>query len=190
MEAIRSEIAQLIRVRLEDASKWNASLTPRAEEKLHKEINCASLLSVSVSSASVFEVVDEHSNIVDLEKSECTCLNWKLMGVPCRHAIASLSFIGRNAYDFCEKYFDSDHYRLTYSETINPVLDMDSISSISNIEMVDDSYPKVELPKAHRTPGRPKKRRIEPVDLDKRTFLCGICKGPGHNKKTCKALVL
>ncbi|XP_031477199.1 uncharacterized protein LOC116248507 [Nymphaea colorata] len=190
VEAIRSEIVELFRARLEASDKWNTRLTAKAEEKMRREIDRAPLLSVSVSSALVFEVIDDHTNIVDLEKSDCTCLNWKVMGLPCRHLIASLNCIGRDAYDYCERYFLSDYYKLTYTESINPVLDVDSISSVSNAETVVDSYPNVELPKIHRQRGRPKKRRVELHDTEKRTFLCGKCKEPGHNKKTCKAFGL
>ncbi|KAF3784423.1 hypothetical protein EJ110_NYTH30156 [Nymphaea thermarum] len=190
VEVMRCEITELFRTRLENSTKWNTSLTPKAEEKLHKEMDRAPLLSVSVSSATVFEVIDDHINKVDLERWECSCLNWKLMGLPCRHAIAALNCIGQSAYEFCERYFTSDCYRLTYSETINPVLDIDSISSTTNMEMVVDSYPNVELPKTRRLRGRPRKRRLESQEIEKRTLLCSKCKGPGHNKTTCKAYAL
>ncbi|KAF3487962.1 hypothetical protein F2Q69_00056021 [Brassica cretica] len=45
----------------------------------------------------------------------------------------------------------------------------------------------VTPPPTRRTPGRPKSKQEEPVDMIKRQLQCSNCKGLGHNKKTCKA---
>ncbi|XP_031503575.1 uncharacterized protein LOC116266470 [Nymphaea colorata] len=190
VDNIRHKIAELILQRARESASWFSALAPKAEEKLQKEIEYAPSLSVSVCSQLTFEVTDDHVNVVNLEKRECSCLSWKVTGLPCRHAIASLHRIGRNPYDYCERYYTVSCYNQTYTEAINPVMNVDSIIHRKpKIAAVSASRQKVDLPRARRPPGRPRKRRIEVQEVVKKTTYCSRCKGPGHNKKTCKAAI-
>ena len=59
---------------------------------------------------------------MDISKWDCSCLDWKSTGLPCCHAIAVFNCTGRDVYDYCSRYYKSDNYRLTYSESINSAL--------------------------------------------------------------------
>ncbi|KAF3781848.1 hypothetical protein EJ110_NYTH34016 [Nymphaea thermarum] len=179
VDALRRRVMELIYARRELSNQWQTRLTPKSEARLQREMDYARSLSVTVFSGTKFKVIDDHVNVVDLDICECTCRNWKLTGLPCRHVIVSLNCIGRDVYDYCERYLTADSYRLAYSEPINPILDVD---------IVVNSTPGITRYRMPSRPGecRPKKKRDELQPNGKRPFHCSRCKGLGHNRATCK----
>ncbi|GFY80883.1 hypothetical protein Acr_01g0006920 [Actinidia rufa] len=45
----------------------------------------------------------------------------QLPGLPCSHAIAVFNYSRKNLFEYCSEYYTVDRFRLTYSESINPV---------------------------------------------------------------------
>ncbi|XP_008808995.2 uncharacterized protein LOC103720843 isoform X2 [Phoenix dactylifera] len=177
--ALHAKIKDVLDSRRQTSSTWAGTLTPSIEQKLQKEIPKARMLLVVCSSDSVFEVHGSSINVVNIASWECTCQRWQLMGLPCLHAIAVFNRVGRSAYDYCSRYFRCESYRLTYSASINPVPDIESISSVAGA----NSYP----PHTQRPPGRRKRKRINPRKTSIRPLHCSRCKEAGHNKATCEA---
>lgn len=186
IDTVRCKMMEMICTRREASSMWSTALTPAAEEKLQMEMFNSRALNVLFSTGSVFEVRDNLVNIVNIENWDCTCRQWQISGLPCIHAVAVLDRTGRNVYDYCSKFFSVDSYRLTYSESINPITDIEK-------RVNDDSTPQAMIypPRVHRIrrpPGRPKEKRAGSQDMRKhlRPLHCSRCKAVGHNKKTCK----
>ncbi|KAL0388946.1 UNVERIFIED_CONTAM: hypothetical protein Sradi_2776400 [Sesamum radiatum] len=117
-----------------------------------------------------------------LESSQwvTSCKGWQLSGLPCCHAIAVLECLGRSLYDYCSRFFMTDSYRATYTESINP---MPNVEKPERSELQEATI--VTPPPTKRPPGRPKLKLVESVDIIKRQLQCSKCKGLGHNKKTC-----
>ncbi|XP_077227852.1 uncharacterized protein LOC143860891 [Tasmannia lanceolata] len=188
---IRRKMMEMIYTRREASNMWSTTLTPSMEQKLQKEIFNSHSLNVFFSSDSVFEVRDSNSaNIVNIETWECTCRRWQITGLPCMHSVAVFNRTGRNAYDYCSKYFTVDCYRLTYSESINPMPDLVDTPLNGEKPLNGDSTPitVVYPPRTRRPPGRPKSKKIEQQEMEKRArpIRCSKCKKFGHNKITCK----
>ncbi|KAL0385232.1 UNVERIFIED_CONTAM: hypothetical protein Sradi_2917500 [Sesamum radiatum] len=183
IEALIYMITELINTRQMESSKWTTKLTPSKEKRIQEEALKAHALRVFISSDVLFEVHDDSTHVVDIEKWECTCLEWKGSGIPCRHAIAAFNCSGRSVYDYCSRHFTVERYRLTYSDPINPV---PGIGVPFGKEDADSGDLKV-LPPAPRSPNQQKKDQTKTDDPDKRTVTCSKCKEPGHNKASCKA---
>ncbi|XP_056865310.1 uncharacterized protein LOC108855530 [Raphanus sativus] len=118
------------------------------------------------------------------EKLNCDCKMWRLTGLPCSHAVAVIECIEKSPYEYCSRYLTSESFRLMYAESINPV---PNGGMMMMAEEQIEGVVSVTPPPARRTPGRPKSKQVEPIEMIKRQLQCSNCKGLGHNKKTCKA---
>lgn len=186
IEAIVQMMADLMNTRRTESREWkNSMLTPSKEELLERETMKASKLQVLSSSESVFEVRDDTVNVMNLETRECSCNGWRETGImPCSHAIAVFKSTGRNVYDFCSKYFTIESFKLTYSESVNPV---SGKPDDDDEEYEEGSVEAVLPPLISRTLGEEKMKPMKPKARAKRVVCCTKCKAAGHNKATCKA---
>lgn len=180
VDVLRGKIMELIYRRRLESSQWVTRLTPFMEDKLQQEMSKARSLQVLLSHGNTFEVRGESVDVVDIDHWDCSCKGWQLSGLPCCHAIPVLECIGRNLYDYCSRFFTTDSYRLTYTESINP---MPNVEKPERNELQEATI--VTPPPTKRPPGRPKLKLVESVDIIKRQLQCSKCKGLGHNKKTC-----
>ncbi|KAL3573340.1 hypothetical protein D5086_023953 [Populus alba] len=178
--ACRPEIFQ----RRADSNQWLTRLTPSAEEKLEKESLKVHSLQVLLSAGSIFEVRGESVEVVDIDRWDCSCKDWQLTGLPCCHALAVIGCIGRSPYDYCSRYFTTESYRLTYSESVHPVPNVDMPLEKDSSQVAVTVTP----PPTRRPPGRPTTKKYGQQDVVKRQLQCSRCKGLGHNKSTCKVV--
>uniref|UniRef100_A0A2P2MXP3 SWIM-type domain-containing protein n=1 Tax=Rhizophora mucronata TaxID=61149 RepID=A0A2P2MXP3_RHIMU len=187
VEALRCKMMELMYKHQTDSSEWATKLTPSKEQKLQEEILKSFDLRVFVSSDTLFEVHDRDSVIVvDIEKSDCNCMRWKLTGIPCSHAIAVFSRKHWSAYDYCSRYFTADSFRLTYSKSINPVLET---FQPQDEDKAASERARVLPPISPRPLDQPEEKRKKPQRELKRIMTCSRCRGEGHNKVTCKEIL-
>ena len=185
VDVIRGKIMELIYTRRADSDQWLTRLTPSMEEKLEKESLKVRSLQVLLTTGSIFEVRGESIEVVDMDRWDCSCKGWQLTGLPCSHAIAVISCIGRSPYDYCSRYFTIESYRLTYAESVQPIPD------VERPLLKDSSQALVTVtpPPTRRPPGRPTTKKVGSQEVMKRQLQCSRCKGLGHNKSTCKELL-
>ncbi|XP_076951144.1 uncharacterized protein LOC143624334 [Bidens hawaiensis] len=187
IDVLRGKLMELIYTRRVDSNRWTTTLTPSMEEKLKNESLKARSFQVLPSESSVFEVHGETVEAVDISQWDCSCKGWQLTGLPCCHAIAVFECVGKNAYDYCSRYFMAESYRNTYAESIYPIPDVDGPVEGEGISVI------VTPPPAKRPPGKPGRRaklkQAGSLELIRRQMQCSKCKGLGHNKKTCKEVV-
>ncbi|OVA05861.1 Phox/Bem1p [Macleaya cordata] len=179
IDAIRCKMMELVNTRRVDSSKYASKLTPCKEEKLQEELKKARTLKVLFSSDSMFEVHDGFINVVNMNQQECSCRRWKITGLPCSHAIAVFNSTGRSAYDYCSRYFTTEAFQLTYSESINPLPEIEKPVNSEPSEKVLVHPPRTQL-------RCPKRKRAKLQEVAKRPLHCSKCKGEGHNKASCK----
>jgi zinc finger SWIM domain-containing protein 3 len=175
---------ELIYTRKVESDQWLTRLTPSVEDKLQKEILKAQSLQVMFSPSNTFEVQDFLGavNVVNIDAWDCSCREWQLNGFPCLHAVAVLQHIGRDVYDYCSKYYTTEAFRLTYSESIKPV------PTVDKPVLGESSEVQVNPSPLRCVSGSPKKRRIRSRGVVKRPLHCSRCKGEGHNKVSCNVV--
>ncbi|XP_042476936.1 uncharacterized protein LOC122058349 isoform X2 [Macadamia integrifolia] len=182
VDVIRGKMMELIYTRRVESNQWLTRLTPSMEEKLQHETLKARSLKVLFSPGSRFEVRGDSIEEVDIDHWDCSCKGWQITGLPCSHAIAVFECTGRNSYDYCSRYFTTESYRLTYTESIHPLSNIDRLM----LKELADTKVTVTPPPTRRPPGRPKNKQTGLKEVVKRQLQCSRCKGIGHNKKTCK----
>lgn len=181
VDVIRGKIMELIVARKTASDQWDTRLSPSMEEKLKKEGQRTHSFSVLQSTCSTYEVCGDVTEVVDIDRWECSCKSWQLTGVPCCHAIAVIGGIGQSVYDYCSRYCTTESYRLTYSEVVHPISCVE-LSASKDSQLVVTVTP----PPTKRPPGRPATKRFGSQEVVKRHLHCSRCKGLGHNKSTCK----
>ncbi|XP_024020388.1 uncharacterized protein LOC21411544 isoform X1 [Morus notabilis] len=187
VDVIRGKIMELMYTRRTESNQWLTRLTPSMEEKLEKENQQVRGLHVLLSAGSTFEVRGDSIEIVNIDHWDCSCRGWQLTGLPCCHATAVISCLAQSPYDYCSRYYTTESYRLTYSESIHPVpnVEMPLLQDSSKTTLAVTVTP----PPTRRPPGRPTTKKQGSQDMSKRQLQCSRCKGLGHNKSTCKEIV-
>lgn len=185
VDVIRGKIMELIYTRRTDSNQWLTRLTPSMEEKLEKETHKAHAFQVLMSAGSTFEVRGDSIEVVDIDNWSCSCRGWQLTGLPCCHTIAVVGCMRQSPYDYCLRYYTTESYRLTYSESIHPIPNTDAATLQDSSQIAVTVIP----PPTRRPPGRPTTKKYGSQDVVKRQLQCSRCKGLGHNKSTCKELL-
>jgi hypothetical protein len=126
--------------------------------------------------------------IVDTAKRTCSCGFWELVGIPCRHAVAALSYRKQNPSDYVDEYYSRAKYLECYGFGVSPINGMEMWPEVD----IEEPLP----PHFKRGPGRPKKLRIRELDeLGTRmrrpgvNYRCTKCDKFGHNKRKCKSTI-
>ncbi|KAL5547734.1 hypothetical protein UlMin_002965 [Ulmus minor] len=191
IETLTYKMLGLMDSHREDSRLWTARLAPSMEEKLLQQASKAHGLKVLISSEMLFEVHDDLIHVVDIGKRECSCQRWKQTGLPCCHAIAVFRNAGKNVYDYCSQYFTADSFRLAYSGRINAVEEKYKPSTDEKTDSED--VQEVLPPLVSRPPPSEKKEKEPKPEGSKvrkpRVVTCAKCKGTGHYKATCKAII-
>lgn len=183
VDAIRGKIMDVIYTRRAESNQWLTRLTPSMGEQLGKESVKVGSLQLLISTGNSFEVRGDTTEVVDLDNCACSCKGWQLTGLPCCHAIAIMGCLDRDPYDYCARYFTTENYRLTYSESVHPITNVDRPVNDFSQGAVSVT---VTPPPTRRPPGRPTTKKLGSKELAKRQLQCSRCKGTGHNKLTCK----
>jgi zinc finger SWIM domain-containing protein 3 len=181
VDAVRCKIMEFIHTRRTNSNQWPTRLTPTMEENLEKESVKIQSLQVLIISDNTFEVRGETIEFVDTEQYTCSCKLWQITGLPCCHAIAVFSCTSRDMYNYCARYFMTETYRVTYSESIHPIPDQNDFVTAGVT---------VTPPPTRRPPGRPSGKKFGSQEAIKRQLQCSRCKATGHNKSTCKQFLL
>ncbi|XP_034574049.1 uncharacterized protein [Setaria viridis] len=181
IDSLRTKIMEIIESRREACKAWSGPLTPSMEYKAKEEMMKAGKMTVLCSSETVFEVRGNAIFVVNLANWECTCRRWQLSGLPCVHAVAVFNRIGRSYYDYCSKFFRLESYHLTYSGTIFPIPDMDTVDFSAGANLIPPPKP--------RSSDKPRRKRFNPNKVPTVIRLCSRCKQAGHNKATCEAIL-
>nr|KAJ0187036.1 hypothetical protein LSAT_V11C900495010 [Lactuca sativa] len=99
---------------------------------------------------------DQH--VVDVRNQTCTCRKRELMGIPCRHAIATLNEMSRDPqaeldiYKWVHKMYWLETWQKAYSFKVEPIK--------GRLMWLKSNCPTKLTPPPHRTQvGRPKKKR-------------------------------
>ncbi|XP_051117000.1 uncharacterized protein LOC127241819 isoform X2 [Andrographis paniculata] len=193
IEAVVKMIEEMIIGRRTESSQWTSKLTPTNENKIRAASLKAQGLRVFISSDVLFEVHDDSTHVINIERRECTCLEWKCNGIPCCHAIGAFNYLGKNVYEYCPNYCSVESFCLTYSEPINPVPDFSKEDSdLGEVQVLPPAA--VAAPRSTTTTTTQQKKEQTKTtmtaaeDPDKRTVTCSKCKEAGHNKASCKAV--
>ncbi|KAL5578885.1 hypothetical protein UlMin_011327 [Ulmus minor] len=168
LDSIMKKMVEWFNERWEKAQNLTSPLTPEYKRQLH-HINA----NKSVVRGGGYDAV------VDLQQMTCTCKKFDLEKLPCEHALRAMGEIGENKFYECWLiYYNVSYWRISYDESIYPVL------SQSDWEIPDDIGEVMVLPpklKQQRKRGQPRTNRYRSSsELPKRKHKCTKCGEDGH----------
>nr|KAJ0190181.1 hypothetical protein LSAT_V11C800400300 [Lactuca sativa] len=160
LEFIREYLMKRICNVMKEMKKAKGPLTPTATDILTVRKTVASQYIARWNGGGKYQVTgalqDQH--VVDVRNKTCTCRKWELIGIPCRHAIATLNEMSKDPeadldiYKWVHKVYFLETWKKAYSFKVEPIKGR-------------SMWPKSEcptklIPPPHRTQvGRPKKKR-------------------------------
>ncbi|XP_020249813.1 uncharacterized protein LOC109827249 [Asparagus officinalis] len=178
VDHIRVKMMKMSYDRREESNKWTTPLVPSVEEHLVLINEGARCLHVNPSTSILYEVYDSPSVRVNLEYRTCTCRQWQVLGLPCKHAAAVIRHKDQLLYPYISDYFSTEVYRKCYSFPIYPIPDDEK-------PIITDENMEIRPPLTSIRRGRPKTKRIPSGLNPSRMLKCSRCKEFGHNRRTC-----
>ena len=174
----------------EGSLKWKGSIDPKIEDKILLNITKGEGYAVNPYSNSKFSVsIGRVFVIADLVNRTCTCMTWKMSGLPCEHVCAIIQSIGQNSIDFVDEWFTLPKQEIIYSGNFCGIEthDMPTIGDDGLVRSLKgDIIFRLNPPCTKQLLGRPRKKRIESQFQDKRIVYCFLCNMAGHNQVTCR----
>ncbi|CAH9101914.1 unnamed protein product [Cuscuta europaea] len=191
LESIRKLLLTKLFTSRIKARKWSSNICPRIAKKIQDTEKLAASLIGYQCGDNDFEIMGSHGNQhgVNLEKRTCTCKQWDLTGIPCKHAICAIWLkFGKGHVDaYVHPCYSKDTYLKIYGGSIKPMAGPYDLPWSDRLPPLPPVY-------AARA-GRPRKlRRKSAVDLSTngvrvaRTHIklhCSKCKKAGHNVRRC-----
>ena len=120
---------------------------------------------------------------LNLHDKICTCGKTLIYGFPCSHIIATCQHRCVDFRFFVQGYYTTQSYYDTWASLFHPIFNED--------EWPFYDGPTIIPPESMKRigSGRPKSTRLHnEIDVreGKTTITCGLCKQPGHNRRSCK----
>ncbi|KAL4582259.1 hypothetical protein LXL04_006803 [Taraxacum kok-saghyz] len=147
------------------ADKTTGPLTPTATSILEANTSHASKYKARWNGGDKYQVtgVWQDQHVVDVRNNNCSCRKWELIGIPCKHAIATLNEMTKNSedvtniYRWVNKVYWLDTWKEAYSYKVHPIK--------GRIMWPKSLCPTKLTPPPHHTQvGRPKKKRNKTED--------------------------
>ncbi|XP_058749599.1 uncharacterized protein LOC131622543 [Vicia villosa] len=169
--------------------KWPHTIMPIPRKRLDTEVAMSGHWLPTWAMDEKFQVTHSYNKqqfIVDITRKSCTCNFWELVGIPCRHAVAALSFRQQNPKLFVDECYSRDKYALCYGFAVSPINGQEMWPEVETEDLLPPNYKK--------GPGRPRKLRIRETGeegarrrLPGVAYRCTKCDKVGHNVKSCKS---
>ncbi|XP_024010297.1 uncharacterized protein LOC112085324 [Eutrema salsugineum] len=181
LEAIRMSLISWFVRRKSASAAENHAVNPKVRDILDENFyGCTELKVVAVGSDE-YEVYNRKGNRfeVNLVSKSCSCREFQMLLIPCRHAIAASSCCGIEINKLVGEVYTTEYRRALYDGVFHPVP--------TPVSSGNELLP----PLMRRPPGRPRKIRIPSRGEFKRRArkaarICSRCQGKGHNRATCK----
>ena len=164
---------------------------PELQKKIDKLKWDSRLCVVKAARLEKFQVrKDDDQYVVDLPERTCTCGAWKLSGILCIYATASIIFVRQELDDYVDDCYKKPMYLQSYNWPIEPL-------NGPKMWPEAEGYPLCP-PSVKTMPGRPKVKRKRSVDERQSSNKKGkkgvmmkysICNGLNHNARSCKAVI-
>ncbi|KAK1587758.1 hypothetical protein Q3G72_016528 [Acer saccharum] len=191
MEFIKRLVMTRFQLRKEECNKWTTDIPPFVNKKILENSEESRILKTLHSGGGKYEMLGVgRAYTANLPEKTCECGQWQVSGVPCSHALAGIRHhFGvhgdeENLATFIDPMLSKSAYLRTYSSMIHPIPDL--------CVWADLDIARVDAPPLKRLPGRQKlvreRKSGEKLKAAKTgTVVCGNCKLPGHNSRSCKS---
>ncbi|XP_057769544.1 uncharacterized protein LOC130989579 [Salvia miltiorrhiza] len=190
LEEIRSSLMVRQVQKFKTMSAVKGKLTPNVSKLLEKNLMVSAYCIALPAMYDSFQVHYEGDTFVVHVKTgtsgqnKCSCREWDLTGIPCKHAVSAIKYMDRDPIDYVSDCFSVDTYLSGYEHGIKPIHG-------------NKMWPQVEgdivkpPPKTKNAWETEEKRVRAPQEKEGRMtkhgviMTCSRCKQHGHNKRKC-----
>ncbi|GKV06937.1 hypothetical protein SLEP1_g18754 [Rubroshorea leprosula] len=161
---------------------------PRTWEKLVANMRGSRRCKFLWPGSNCYEVQENGADVymVNVDERKCTCREWDLTGIPCRHAMVAINARKEKAEDYVSHWYRKEKFKAAYEYAV-PVTERMN-------QWEKTGMPPVQPPPARKMPGRPKGKRVleeweghTNMSRKGRQMTCQKCFQKGHNSRKCKA---
>ena len=100
------------------------AICPKIRKKLDKNIDFANNYDAIPSAENLFKIVGLHGEYeVRIDRHQCSCRQWQLTGIPCRHACAAFRHERIKPESVVHKCYSVDAFKAAYTPVIMPCSD-------------------------------------------------------------------
>ncbi|KAF7145405.1 hypothetical protein RHSIM_Rhsim04G0059700 [Rhododendron simsii] len=181
LEGVRTKVMTRIQKRHAKASTWVGLVGPHVKKRLAKAQRQSRQCTLLFCGGDEYEIIEDGRTYeLNMSTKACSCREWQIAGIPCRHAVAALTHKRANIEEGCDQSFMIDAYLKTHGGMIHPVRDQRMWEPIQGHQL--------DPPPLRRMPGRPRKNRRREADEEPAgtSQTKSICNEFGHNKRTCQ----
>ncbi|KAF7150533.1 hypothetical protein RHSIM_Rhsim02G0213500 [Rhododendron simsii] len=152
LEGVRTKVMTRIQKRHAKASTWVGLVGPHVKKRLAKAQRQSRQCTLLFCGGDEYEIIENgHTYELNMSTKACSCREWQIAGIPCRHAVAALTHKRANIEEGCDQSFMIDAYLKTHGGMIHPVTDQRMWEPIQGHQL--------DPPPLRRMPGRPRKNR-------------------------------
>ncbi|KAG5561539.1 hypothetical protein RHGRI_004547 [Rhododendron griersonianum] len=124
LEGVRTKVMTRIQKRHAKASTWVGSVGPHVKKRLAKAQRQSRQCTLLFCGGDEYEIIEDgHTYELNMSTKACSCREWQIAGIPCRHAVAALTHKRANIEEGCDQSFMIDAYLKTHGGMIHPVRD-------------------------------------------------------------------
>ncbi|RVW75148.1 hypothetical protein CK203_053907 [Vitis vinifera] len=110
------KLVAMLDTHMRGTDKWKSVVGPKIEEKLMSNITRSTPITVMPYLGGTFKVfTGDVYLVVDMQQHKCTCLTWKMSGLPCAHVCAVIRTLRHDVYDYIDPCFKVSTQHLIYS---------------------------------------------------------------------------
>ncbi|GMI82670.1 hypothetical protein HRI_001936300 [Hibiscus trionum] len=149
LEEIRTMVMNRMNVKRSWAKTWRTNVSPRALQKLERNIENSTHCRLVWNGDGGFEVNHfGNQHTVDLKKLTCTCREWEINGIPCCHAVCAMYHDSKEPEAYISEWYSKEKYLSSYNHILQPV---------RGKKFWSKELPPILPPIVKVQPGRPKK---------------------------------
>ena len=153
------KLAAMLDTHMHGTNKWKSVVGPKTEEKLMSNIMRSAPITMMPYLGGMFKVfTGEVYLVVDMQQHKCTCLTWKMSGLPCPHVCAVIRTLRHDVYDYIDPCVKVSTQHLIYSGQFQP-LPTHNMPKVCEAGTLQDGqgkvFPSLQPPQVRRPPGRP-----------------------------------
>jgi hypothetical protein len=186
-EEIRAKVTSWYVQRNKDVLKWKGRIVPNVKDLLQSFDRDSWGFSLQPCGVEIFEVFEGLTKfVVNLDKRTCDCNYWQITGIPYKHGVRALKYMGMTLEDWVDEAYTIEKFKLAYTMNLNPVNDPKFWPPMPHL-------PTLLPPPIPKKRGRPRKMRRKGCDEQaprKRSNMvrCGHCNELNHNVVGCPLL--
>ncbi|KAL7259017.1 hypothetical protein ACSBR1_005010 [Camellia fascicularis] len=125
LKTIRCKLMGKFQMRYQKALQWQSNVTLNIKKKLDKTLYESKKCKVEYAGDQEYDIKDNEGvrHIVHVGRMSCSCREWEIFGIPCRHAMAIISHSRMNMENFMHPYYLKKKYLTANGGIIHPISD-------------------------------------------------------------------